>query len=474
MLIGSECEAHDGLHTSMENHDRRARRARARRHDARRPARRDRRGRGHRPAQPGVPDDPLRQRRSRGRARPDAPCACGRGARADRSDRGPRHRDAARRRRPRGRRPRVQHPVRRDRPRRAQLPGHAARSTAASCSRSCRTAATGCPSASSGCCATTRSKYLPGAPFAIEFVDDIPLTAGRASGAWSSCDDSTRGVGAARARPARHRHRLPRERARPRSSIGCSRGARERGATGKLGVIVNELGEIGIDGALLGGRGRARRSSCPAAACAACSATSSRRTLLELVETQPGARGDRARDDRRGRAAADRVGASQRAPVDEHVRLAAVVTLVDASNFRGVARGHAPRWTRRSPTPTCVLVTKAELAGAAETALVEAAIRTLAPRALVWIRGTDEHAAWLEDVLADPSIERERAAHPGGPITGMSTREPTMSAATATVGMPTLGRASCTRNRQRVGAGRRRRSISRSSRTSSPRCRPTT
>jgi len=62
-------------------------------------------------------------------------------------------------------------------------------------------------------------------------------------------------------------------------------------------------------------------------------------------------------------------------------------------------------------------MTKAELAEERETAEVLAEIRTLASRALVWIRSTDEHAAWLEAVLADPLISRpvgDAAAPPNG------------------------------------------------------------
>ena len=189
----------------------------------------------------------------------------------------------------------------------------------------------------------------------------------------------------------------------------------ERGASSKLGVIVNELGEIGIDGALLGGREEdrpARQIELPGGCVCCVLGDDLERTLVELVEANPGLEGIVL--ETTGVAEPLPIAwAAQRAPADERVRLAAVITLVDASNFRG-ARALSPAVDAQVAYADVVLVTKAELAGAHETALVEAEIRTLASRALVWIRGTDEHAAWLEDVLSDPLIEWPRAASPDG------------------------------------------------------------
>lgn len=187
-----------------------------------------------------------------------------------------------------------------------------------------------------------------------------------------------------------------------------------RDARGKLGVIVNELGEIGIDGALLGGREEdrpARQIELPGGCVCCVLGDDLERTLVELVEANPGL--EAIVLETTGVAEPLPIAwAAQRAPADERVRLAAVITLADASNFRG-ARALSPAVDAQVAYADVVLVTKAELAGAAETALVEAEIRTLASRALVWIRGTDEHAAWLEDVLSDPAIERP-AAPPEG------------------------------------------------------------
>ncbi|HEU4730840.1 MAG TPA: GTP-binding protein, partial [Kofleriaceae bacterium] len=56
---------------------------------------------------------------------------------------------------------------------------------------------------------------------------------------------------------------------------------RDRGATGKLGVIVNELGEVGIDGSLLGGQ-TARQVELPGGCVCCVLGDELDRTLLDL------------------------------------------------------------------------------------------------------------------------------------------------------------------------------------------------
>jgi G3E family GTPase len=175
---------------------------------------------------------------------------------------------------------------------------------------------------------------------------------------------------------------------------------------GKLGVIVNELGEVGIDGALLGGQDGelARQVELPGGCVCCVLGDDLERTLVELVDSNPGL--EAIVLETTGVAEPLPIAwAAQRAPADERVRLAAVVTLADASNFRA-SRGISPAVDAQVAYADVVLVTKAELAGERETALVETEIRTLAPRSLVWIRGTDEHAAWLESALSDPELSR--------------------------------------------------------------------
>ncbi len=192
---------------------------------------------------------------------------------------------------------------------------------------------------------------------------------------------------------------------------------------GKLAVIVNELGEVGIDGALLGGREGelARQIELPGGCVCCVLGDDLGQTLVELVEGNPGPASGAAASDKKTGApegldaiVLETTGvaepipiawAVERPPADALVRLAAVVTLVDASNFRA-SRALSPAVDAQVAYADVVLVTKAELAGEAETARVLAEVRTLASQALVWIRGTDAHAEWIDSVLADPKIPR--------------------------------------------------------------------
>jgi G3E family GTPase len=172
------------------------------------------------------------------------------------------------------------------------------------------------------------------------------------------------------------------------------------GAAGKLGVIVNELGAVGIDGALLGGEG-ARQIELPGGCVCCVLGDELDRTLLDLVRTSPEA------------IVLETTGVAEplpiawavrREPVSDAVRLAAVVTLVDACNFVA-SRAVSAAVDAQVAYADVLLVTKAELAGEPETARAIAAATAIAPRALVRIGTTDDHAAWLEQVLADPSLE---------------------------------------------------------------------
>src|SRR5438067_7266664 len=104
-----------------------------------------------------------------------------------------------------------------------------------------------------------------------------------------------------------------------------------RGAAGKLGVIVNELGEIGIDGALLGEA--ARQVELPGGCVCCVLGDELDRTLIELVERNPEL--EAIVLETTGIAEPLPIAwALRRDPVQQLVRLAAVVTLVDATNFR--------------------------------------------------------------------------------------------------------------------------------------------
>ncbi len=182
-----------------------------------------------------------------------------------------------------------------------------------------------------------------------------------------------------------------------------------RGATGKLGVIVNELGEIGIDGALLDSEA-ARQIELPGGCVCCVLSDDLDKTVLDLVASNPGMEA----------IVLETTGVAEplpiawalaRDPVREVVRLAAVVTLVDATNFRA-SRGVSVAVDAQVAYADVLLVTKAELAGEADTRATIDAAQAIAPRAQILQGSTDEHVTWLEQVLADPDVEHVPSGEP--------------------------------------------------------------
>jgi G3E family GTPase len=170
----------------------------------------------------------------------------------------------------------------------------------------------------------------------------------------------------------------------------------------KLGVIVNELGEVGIDGALLTGAST-RQVELPGGCVCCVLGDELDTTLIELVDANP-----------LTAIVLETTGVAEplpiawalrRAPIDERVRLAIVVTLVDATTFLS-SRALSASVDSQVAYADVVLVTKAEIAGDHDTDAAIAAVRSLAPRALIRRGTTDEHASWLEQALADPPIDQ--------------------------------------------------------------------
>jgi len=181
--------------------------------------------------------------------------------------------------------------------------------------------------------------------------------------------------------------------------------------TGKLGVIVNELGEVGIDGALLGSDAT-KQIELPGGCVCCVLGPELDQTLLDLVKTNPDL--EAIVLETTGVAEPLPIAwAVRREPVEAHVRLAAVVTLVDAANFRA-SQAVSVSVSSQVAYADVLLVTKDTIAGPEETEMAIATAQELAPRAIVRRGSTSEHAAWLEQVLADPAIERVVHADDGG------------------------------------------------------------
>jgi len=196
---------------------------------------------------------------------------------------------------------------------------------------------------------------------------------------------------------------------------------RARHATGKIGVIVNELGEVGIDGALLGGE-TARQIELPGGCVCCVLGDELETTLRDLVAQNPTLEA----------IVLETTGVAEplpiawavaREPVCHEVRLAAVVTLVDATNFEA-SRPVSASVDAQVAYADVLLVTKIgsldDPDRDAAAGRAEAVARTLAPRALVRRGSVDDHAAWLEALLADPLIERAGAhdPQPNGEVSG--------------------------------------------------------
>ena len=196
------------------------------------------------------------------------------------------------------------------------------------------------------------------------------------------------------------------------NALLTSRAARQ--ATTKLGIIVNELGAVGIDGALLG-TDSARQVELPGGCVCCVLGPELDQTLIELVRTNPHL--EAIVLETSGVAEPLPIAwAVRREPVASQVRLAAVITLVDATNFRA-ARGASVSVASQVAYADVLLITKSELAGDADTATTIAAAQELAPNALVRVGATENHVAWLEQILEDPVLEApERVSNDAGTL----------------------------------------------------------
>ena len=81
------------------------------------------------------------------------------------------------------------------------------------------------------------------------------------------------------------------------------------------------------------------------------------------------------------------------------------------TNFRA-SRGVSVAVDAQVAYADVLLVTKAEEAGEAETRRAIEAAHAIAPRAQVLEGSTEQHAAWLEQTLADPDVEHVPSGQP--------------------------------------------------------------
>lgn len=175
------------------------------------------------------------------------------------------------------------------------------------------------------------------------------------------------------------------------------------GGGGRLGIIVNELGAIGVDGALLPA-GAARQVELPGG-CVCCVLNEDLdRTVLEMLDGAPDI--DTLVIETTGVAEPlPIVWALEEPPLGDRLRVAAVVTVVDPLSFAG-ARAASTTAEIQVEHADVVLLSKTDVADPAAVAATRAAIAALAPAAPC-VEGTvDERAAWLLALLRDPEERR--------------------------------------------------------------------
>jgi G3E family GTPase len=173
------------------------------------------------------------------------------------------------------------------------------------------------------------------------------------------------------------------------------------GAAGKLALVVNELGEVGVDGALLP-EDLTRQVELPGG-CICCVLNEDLdRTILELLDRSPEI----------ATIVIETTGVAEplpiawtflREPLVSRVRLTAVVTLVDATGFVA-QRSLSPAVDAQVAYADVVVLTKTDLATAAEIGKTREAVAALAPRAPVIAGTPEEIVEWLGEALADPEI----------------------------------------------------------------------
>jgi CobW/HypB/UreG, nucleotide-binding domain len=169
----------------------------------------------------------------------------------------------------------------------------------------------------------------------------------------------------------------------------------------KLGLIVNELGEIGVDGELLP-QSATRQIELPGGCVCCVLSDDLATTVVDMLAATPEL--EAILLETTGVAEPLPLSwALERPPLDELVRLAAVVTLVDATTFVA-SRALSPAVDAQVSYADVLLLTKGELAGAEALAATTAAAHELAPRAELHPGTTARHAAWLRALLADPPL----------------------------------------------------------------------
>lgn len=174
-----------------------------------------------------------------------------------------------------------------------------------------------------------------------------------------------------------------------------------RQATGRIGLLVNELGAVGIDGDLLAD-GITAQVELPGGCVCCALGDDLAQSILAMLDQQPDL--DAIILETTGVAEPLPIAwALERAPLDDRVRLASVITLVDAENFVA-SRALSASVDAQVAYADILIQTKGELVSAAQAAEVKAVAMSLAARALWYAVPALDAAQILDDIVSDPPL----------------------------------------------------------------------
>ena len=170
---------------------------------------------------------------------------------------------------------------------------------------------------------------------------------------------------------------------------------------GKLAIVVNELGDVGIDGDLLPSD-VTRQVELPGG-CICCVLNEDLdKTLLELIDDNPAI--EQVVIETTGVAEPMPIAWTfERAPLSERLRLAAVVTVVDTLEFMG-SRGTSPSVDSQVEYADILVLSKTDLGARSGVESVVAELRALNSHAPVLLGTAGEITETLWAAVLDPSL----------------------------------------------------------------------
>lgn len=177
-----------------------------------------------------------------------------------------------------------------------------------------------------------------------------------------------------------------------------------RAASGRIGLLVNELGAVGIDGDLLAD-GITAQVELPGGCVCCALGDDLAQSIVAMLDQQPNL--DAIILETTGVAEPLPIAwALERAPLAGRVRLATVITLVDAENFL-TSRPLSASVDAQVAYADILLQTKSHLVSAAVAAQVQQTAMAIAGRALWYGLPTADAAQILDDIVSDPPLHAE-------------------------------------------------------------------